>query len=255
MKDLILITAYCPDNNKLEKLRILVNQLYNFKDEYDVMLVSHTSIPIDIQNKVNVYLFDDKNKILTDHDLLNKPWFDPDGGGTILFGSTQSFNIDKLPISLLKYDEKEIKNLIRNANSKSPEILMQETIHNNGSYFSKSSSVLFKKGNKFATSNNDDGFNPWGVPYIDLNDGEYKFIVWNTKKDLVTYKIIVNDNHLININNISKGTWKIKTLGLEKNVFKIIVIEDDKVRNVFDLDSPKDKKLFGKMSWRNKNKE
>lgn len=328
MKDLILITAYCPDNNKLEKLRILVNQLYNFKDEYDVMLVSHTSIPTDIQNKVNVYLFDDKNKILTDHDLLNKPWFDPDGGGTILsslitsknthlaiyrmwifgfslaknmgykkvhqieydceiinidefkdnsklldkyssiyyiekkkgiqrilFGSTQSFNIDKLPISLLKYDEKEIKNLIRNANSKSPEVITQQIIHDNGNYISKPSDILFKKGNKFATSNDDDGFNPWGIPYIDLNDREYKFIVWNTKKDLVTYKIIVNDNHLININNISKGTWKIKTLGLEKNVFKIIVIEDDKVRNVFDLDSPKDKKLFGKMSWRNKNKE
>ena len=123
---------------------------------------------------------------------------------------------------------------------------MQETIHNNGSYFSKSSSVLFKKGNKFATSNNDNGFNPWGVPYIDLNDGEYKFIVWNTIKDNINYKIIINDNHLININNVSKGTWRIKTLGLEKNVFKIIVIEDDKVRNVFNLDSPKNKKT----SWR-----
>lgn len=98
---------------------------------------------------------------------------------------------------------------------------MQETIHNNGSYFSKSSNVLFKKGNKFATSNNDDGFNPWGVPYIDLNDGEYKFIVWNTIKDNINYKIIVNDNHLININNISKGTWKIKTLGLEKMCLKL----------------------------------
>tara|TARA_R110002012_G_scaffold320587_1_gene544629 strand:+ start:1536 stop:2522 length:987 start_codon:yes stop_codon:yes gene_type:complete len=328
MKDLILITAYCPDNNRLEKLRILVNQLYNFKDEYDVMLISHTSVPVDIQNKVNVYLFDDKNIILTDHDLINKPWFDPNNGGQILsgfltsknthlaiyrmlifgfslaknigykkvhqieydceiinvdefkdnsklldkyssiyyiekkkgiqrilFGSTQSFNIDKLPISLLKYDEIEIKNLIRNAYSKSPEVITQQIIHNNGNYISKSSDVLFEKGNKFATSNDDNGFNPWGVPYIDLNDNNYKFIVWNTTKDLVTYKIIVNDEKVININNVKKGTWVIKNLGAKIDVFKIITIEDDKIRDIFNLNNSKDKKLFRKISWRKISKQ
>ncbi len=328
MKDLILITAYCPDNNRLEKLRILVNQLYNFKDEYDVMLISHTSVPVDIQNKVNVYLFDDKNIILTDHDLINKPWFDPNGGGQILsgfitsknthlaiyrmlifgfslaknmgykkvhqieydceiinvdefkdnsklldkyssiyyiekkkgiqrilFGSTQSFNIDKLPISLLKYDEVEIKNLIRNAYSKSPEVITQQIIHDNGNYISKSSDVLFEKGNKFATSNDDNGFNPWGVPYMDLNDNNYKFIVWNTTKDLVTYKIIVNDEKVININNVKKGTWVIKNLGEKIDVFKIITIEDDKIRDIFNLDNSEDKKLFRKISWRKISKQ
>lgn len=325
MKDLILVTAYCPDNNRLEKVRVLINQLYNFKDEFDIMLVSHTPIPIDIQNKVNIYLFDESNPMLTDPDLVNRPWFDPDGGGeilsgvitgsnthlaihrmlifsfslaknigykkvhyieydceiintdefkdnsklldkyssiyyieenkgveTILFGSTQSFNINKLPISLLEYNEENIKNQIYLASRKSPETLMQETIHNNGSYFSKSSDVLFKKGNKFATSNNDDGFNPWGVPYIDLNDDNYKFIVWNTTKDLVTYKIIVNDKKIININNVEKGRWVMKNLGAKIDVFKIIVIEDDKVRNVFDLDSPKNKKIFNRRSYRKK---
>ena len=328
MKDLILITAYCPDNNRLEKLRILVNQLYHFKDEYDIMLISHTSIPVDIQNKVNIYLFDEKNPMLTDHDLINKPWFDPNGGGPILsgfitsknthlaiyrmlifgfslaknigykkvhqieydceiinvdefkdnsklldkyssiyyiekkkgiqrilFGSTQSFNIDKLPISLLKYDEIEIKNLIRNASSKSPEVITQQIIHDNGNYISKPSDVLFEKGNKFATSNDDDCFNPWGVPYIDLNDDNYKFIVWNTTKDLVTYKIIVNDKKIININNVEKGTWVMKNLGAKIDVFKIITIEDDKIRDIFNLNNSKDKELFRKISWRKISKQ
>ena len=323
MKDLILITAYCPDNNRLEKVRILINQLYHFKDEFDIMLVSHTPIPIDIQNKVNIYLFDEKNPMLTDPDLINRPWFDPNGGGQILsgfitsqnthlaiyrmlifgfslaknmgykkvhqieydceiinvdefkdnsklldkyssiyyiekkkgiqrilFGSTQSFNIDKLPISLLKYDEIEIKNLIRNASSKSPEVITQQIIHDNGNYISKPSDVLFKKGNKFATSNDDNSFNPWGVPYIDLNDKIYKFVAWNTTKDLVTYKIIVNDKEIINIDNVKKGLWVLKHLGSEKDVFKIIVIEDDKIRDIFKLNSKKDKKLFEKISWR-----
>lgn len=323
MKDLILVTAYCPDKNRLEKVRVLINQLYSFKEEYDVMLVSHTSIPVDIQNKVNVYLFDDKNTILTDHDLINKPWFDPDSRGQILsgvitgrnthlaiyrmfifgfslaknmgykkvhsieydceiinvdefrdnsklldkydsiyyiekkkgiqrilFGSTQSFNIDKLPISLLKYNEEEIKNVIRNAYSKSPEVITQQIIHDSGNYISKPSDVLYEKGNKFATSNDDGGFNPWGVPYIDLNDEIYKFIVWNTTKDSVDYKVIVNDKKVININNVKKGAWVIRNLGKESDIFKIITIENDKIRDVFKLSNSKEKGWFRNISWR-----
>ena len=323
MKDLILVTAYCPDNNRLEKVRVLINQLYNFKDEFDIMLVSHTPIPVDIQNKVNIYLFDEKNPMLTDPDLVNRPWFDPDGGGeilsgvitgsnthlaihrmlifsfslaknigykkvhyieydceiinidefkdnsklldkyssiyyieedkgveTILFGSTQSFNIDKLPISLLKYNEGEIKNVIRNAYSKSTEVITQQIIHDSGNYISKPSEVLYEKGNKFATSNDDEGFNPWGVPYIDLNDAKYKFIVWNTTKDSVDYKVIVNDKKVININNVKKGAWVIRNLGKESDIFKIIIIENDKIRDVFKLSNSKEKKWFRNISWR-----
>ena len=79
MKDLILITAYCPDDNRLNKLRNLVRGLSEYKDKIDIMIVSHTSIPVDIQKNVNLYLFDDKNELLTDWDLITQPWFSPNG--------------------------------------------------------------------------------------------------------------------------------------------------------------------------------
>ena len=41
------------------------------------MIVSHTVIPTDIQKKVNYCFYDSKNEILTDWDLLNQPWFNP----------------------------------------------------------------------------------------------------------------------------------------------------------------------------------
>lgn len=77
MKDLILITAYCPDEHRENTLRNLVNSLYRFKDIFDTLIVSHTPIPLDIQKKVNYCFYDSKNEILTDWDLLNQPWFNP----------------------------------------------------------------------------------------------------------------------------------------------------------------------------------
>ena len=75
MKDLILITAYCPDDYRENLLRNLVAFLED--KPFDVMIVSHTTIPLDIQKKVNIVLYDKKNEILTDWDMLNQPWFNP----------------------------------------------------------------------------------------------------------------------------------------------------------------------------------
>lgn len=77
MKDLILITAYCPDEHRESILRNLVNSLSMFKNTFDTLIVSHTPITLDIQKKVNYCFYDSKNKILTDWDLLNQPWFNP----------------------------------------------------------------------------------------------------------------------------------------------------------------------------------
>lgn len=77
MKDLILITSYCPDEHRETILRNLTSSLTRFKDTFDTLIVSHTPIPLDIQKKVNYCLYDSKNEILTDWDLLNQPWFNP----------------------------------------------------------------------------------------------------------------------------------------------------------------------------------
>jgi hypothetical protein len=77
MKDLILITAYCPDEYRENTLRNLVNSLSRFKDTFDTLIVSHTPISLDIQKRVTYCFYDSKNEILTDWDLLNQPWFNP----------------------------------------------------------------------------------------------------------------------------------------------------------------------------------
>lgn len=84
MKDLILISAYCDTIDKEDILRGLVDDLQSVRESFDIMLVSHTTIPQDISRKTNYSLYDEKNEILYDWDLLDKPWFSPSGTKQIL---------------------------------------------------------------------------------------------------------------------------------------------------------------------------
>ena len=97
MKDLILITAYCPDGYRENKLRNLVNSLNPHSQLFDLMVVSHTPIPLDIQNKVSLVIYDKKNEILQEYyqiifnhslikftEILNKLPFDQSGKYTTL---------------------------------------------------------------------------------------------------------------------------------------------------------------------------
>jgi hypothetical protein len=62
MKELILITSHTPDNNREHLLRNLVKCVKN--TEYDIMVVSHTSIPKDIMEDVDYFFFEKKNSLL-----------------------------------------------------------------------------------------------------------------------------------------------------------------------------------------------
>lgn len=325
-EDIILISAYCPDIQKMDKLRNLVNQLQVFREKYDILIVSHTEIAIDIQNKVELYLYDKKNELLTDWDLINQPWFSPSDGQNrkiqsglltgrnthlaiwrililgfslvknigykkvhhieydceirddfeieenskllndydfiyykdikenvddILFGSVQSLKIESLPKDLIILNEDNIKDMIRKSLSKSPEGMLENILINNGKVKVKHRDLLEKNGNKFATSENDEGFNPWGVPYIDLKDNKINFIAWNTRKDSgVNYTIVVNNNYTLKVEKLLKDHWTILGLDYIENINKIIIIEDDKIREVINFKSDEDKHLFKKISFR-----
>ena len=63
MKDLILITTHAPDDSRRDILRNFVNSIN--KDLFDIMVVSHSSIPEDIINSIDYFIYDAKNDILT----------------------------------------------------------------------------------------------------------------------------------------------------------------------------------------------
>lgn len=76
MKDLILISSYCNTPTKEDILRNLVDQIHQ-NNHFDLMIVSHLPIPVDISSKTNYTFYDYKNELLYDWDLRSTPWFDP----------------------------------------------------------------------------------------------------------------------------------------------------------------------------------
>lgn len=324
MKDLILITAYCPDDYRENTLRSLVNSLEKYKELFEIMIVSHTAVPVDIQKKVEYCFYDKKNEILTDWDLLNQPWFSPDDRriqssflskknthlaiwrlmilgfsnaknlgfskvhhieydceineisefvensallnennsvvyidrqdrvSEVMFGSFQSYFIPKIHDMLIKLDEEKIKNLIRNAITKSPEGMLYQLINESGLVIEKDRNILESKGNRFGTMNSQSiDKNPWSLPFFDHLTQNVDFIVWNTTNENgLNYKVIVNNDKVIHIPNVMLQHWTISYLGKLEEIHTIIVLENDKIRDTFYINSEEDMELFKKMSFR-----
>lgn len=330
MRDLIIITAYCPDDYREGILRNLVGSLNKHKDSFDVMIVSHTVVPSDIQKKVNYFFYDSKNEILTDWDLLNQPWFNPnderriqssflsrknthlaiwrmmilgfslaknmgykkvhhieydceinnvsefldnsnlldeydsviyidskDTVDDILFGSFQSYFLPTLDTFLLELNENKIIDMIRNSSSKSPELMLQNLLTNGKKSYKKNRNVLEKNGNLFGTIDGQIGNNfiPWAVPFYDQLDNTVGFVVWNNKNfEGVQHNIIINNEKNINVPITGFNHWRLIHLGLIEDIDSILVLENEKVRDKFDLTTSENKEIFKKSSFRHKEK-
>ena len=328
MKDLILITAYCPDGYRENKLRNLVNSLNPHSQLFDLMVVSHTPIPLDIQNKVSLLIYDKKNEILTDWDMLNQPWFNPSNDrriqssylskinthlaiwrmmilgfstaknlgynklhhieydseinninefiensaqlndynsivyidrqpniSPILFGSFQSYFLPNIPEKLINLDEEWIKQSIRNASSKSPELMLQKLLEEKGKVLYKDRNDLEKNGNKFGIVDGqmENNFIPWGVPFYDRSTNEVGFIVWNTQnKNGVKHQIIINSNQIHNTISTSFNNWRMEFLGNLDSIESLLIIENNKIRDNISLKTQEEKDIFKRMSFRHK---
>ena len=67
MKDLIFVTAYCPDQEQIDRLSECIDSLPN--DGFDIALISHSHIPLDIQKKCQFYIYDYLNELSDDEEL------------------------------------------------------------------------------------------------------------------------------------------------------------------------------------------
>jgi hypothetical protein len=84
MKGLIIVGAYCPDKEREVLLNNCIESLNKVKDDFDLMIVSHSVIPEYIASKVDYVFYDKKNDLITDWEYCNQPWFSPFDGLTIL---------------------------------------------------------------------------------------------------------------------------------------------------------------------------
>jgi len=72
MKDVILITAYCPSFKQENTLRNLIQSID--KELYDICVVSHLPLPISIQNETKYCFYDSENILIEDLDFKPIVW-------------------------------------------------------------------------------------------------------------------------------------------------------------------------------------
>lgn len=314
MKDLIIVTSFCDTKEKLEVLRNLVNQIKTQQDFFDLMIVSHTPIPIDIVEKSNFTLYDKKNELLFDTDLRSTPWFDPNNDrpilsihtaffnthlaiwrmmiignsiakncgykkvhhieydtsikdfselfdnsnllenydavtytkfiatvDPILFGTYQAYRTDTLHSDLLILDEEGIKQMIRNSEDKSPERMLLDLLNYRKKIITKDKKDLDRGGNEFGMSHNkiSNGNTAWCLPYYDKKTEKLGFVVWNMEEtyENIEVQLVYNDEKIINLGVIGPKHWKLIDIDDYYNSQKLIVILNNKIRNIFDFNS------------------
>ena len=91
MKDLILITAYTPDSERVELIKELLKTID--RDSFDVMISSHSSVSDEVVKSCDYFIFQKKNTLLTDIDHKIKFWF---GNGSFEIFTTEFKNYNHL---------------------------------------------------------------------------------------------------------------------------------------------------------------
>jgi len=170
----------------------------------------------------------------------------------ILFGTYQAYRVDKLPNELLILDENKIKSEIRESDHKSPELMLYEFLTKTNNYNIKLKDNLDKNGNKFGMSHNklSSGHTAWCVPYYDRLTHKLGFVIWNmeeTNQD-IKVSLLYNDEKFINFGIIKPKHWTLIDLDDYSNAKKLVVLHNDKIRNIFEFDNYREE--FKKSSFR-----
>lgn len=79
MKDLITIFAHCPDFNRKKILQDLIVLLQEKRNDYDIMVVSHSSISDFSFEMIDYFYYDRNNHLIREFELTNKFWFNGEG--------------------------------------------------------------------------------------------------------------------------------------------------------------------------------
>ena len=60
-KNLVIIVCYCDTEQKIKLLHNMINQI---KNKFDILVASHSPLPISIQNDIDYLVYDKSNPIL-----------------------------------------------------------------------------------------------------------------------------------------------------------------------------------------------
>ena len=193
----------------------------------------------------------ENSKLLDDYDCVTYTKT-KDTVDSILFGTYQAYRLDTLHNDLLILNEEKLKNQIRGIEDKSPEAMLYKLLHHGKKGYIKNKTLLDLNGNQFGLThvNLVSGHTAWCLPYYDKLTKKLGFIIWNVEENSgpINVKIIYNEDRVINFGNIDHQHWRMMDIDDFDNAKKLIVVLNDKIRNIFDFE--KDGEQFKQVSFR-----
>jgi len=170
----------------------------------------------------------------------------------ILFGTFQSYRVDKVHPEFLNLNEEKLKEDIKNSPHKSPEKMLFDLLNHTENVYVKNKDVLDVNDNIFGMSHNkiSNGNTAWCVPYYDMDNKKLGFVIWNMEeanKD-ISVQIIYNDDRVIDFGTINPTNWRLLDIDDYNNAKKLVVILNNKIRNIFEFEKYKEE--FKNVSYR-----
>lgn len=199
--------------------------------------VHHLEYDSDIKDFSEFY---DNSKKLNDKDAIvyNKivSTVDP-----IIFGTFQSYRLDKLHSELLNLNEKKIKEDIRDSIFKSPEKMLFDLLNHNDNIVVKNKNVLDSNSNSFGMSHNkvSNGNTAWCLPYYDMLTYKLGFVIWNMEEAStdISVELVYNNERVIDLGITPHNHWRLLDIDDYSNAKKLVVILNNKIRNTFEFEN------------------
>ena len=250
------------DNDKAIQ-SILVGQASTHLAVWRLLILGNTIAKTYGYNKVHHVEYDtevehveellENSKLLDTYDVVTYSIADQRSNYGLLLGSFQSYRLDTLSDQLTKYDEEAILNTVRYSLVKSSEGIYKNVLHTNKKYLEKDVIGYKLNGMKFALSKTSTENIPekiaWCIPYYDTKSNTLQFFIWNAEKiPNLNIKLIYNNSKVYTINDVAPDTWRIIELGNYDTSEELIVLVDNKIRNIFDFNKIRD--IFKLHSYR-----
>ena len=151
MKSLITVFAHCPDDHRKKVLYELLLKLQNKRNDYDILVVSHSDISQSCFSLIDYFYFDSNNRLLEDFDLRKKHWFRNKGfiiHSVLVYPPSTHLAIYRLlyyTLSFAKFHNYEKIHCLEYDINLSDESLIHEVDKNLDEY----DTVMFKRGDNW----------------------------------------------------------------------------------------------------------
>lgn len=183
----------------------------------------------------------ENSKLLESNDAVIYTINDENHNKGLFLGSFCSYRSDTLASMLLDYDEEAILNMIRNTNIKTCETFFKNLLTINKTFFEKKIKNFKIDGIQFALSKNKAEYPAWCVPFYETKNQKLNFIIWNSEnfKNL-NIKLVYNNIKIYNFIDVKPNEWRLIELGNYDESEELIVLVNNKVRDVYDFTKIKD---------------